>query len=474
MFQRMDTGTQRFASDRLARCVSVDLEVDPASAQLFAFAAVGGTGGSVVHRKGPLESALARLDTYCRDFDHVIGHNILHHDLPHLAAASPRFVSLAEAPIDTLWLNPLAFPRNPYHHLVKHYHDGRLQSGHINDPVQDAKLVFEVLKDQIDAFDRLNATTPDALTAYHSLTTREPYSGGFDRVFQQVRGKGRPSEPDAHEAIRRLLAGQACQTRLGEVLARLEDPKLGWPMAYALSWISVAGGDSVMPPWVRMQFREASRVVKDLREHSCDSPWCSYCREQNDPRRALTRWFGFESFRPEPVDAEGRPLQERIVADAMTGKSLLGILPTGTGKSICYQIPALSRYDKTGALTVVISPLVALMADQVKGLVRAGVSSAVTVNGLLSLPERHDALETVRMGDAAILLISPEQLRSVSVRTALQQREVGLWVLDDPEGRERLANGAGRGAEGRRHAVDLLRRKAASGGELQGRARPVL
>ena len=474
MFQRMDTGTQRFASDRLARCVSVDLEVDPASAQLFAFAAVGGTGGSVVHRKGPLESALARLDTYCRDFDHVIGHNILHHDLPHLAAASPRFVSLAEAPIDTLWLNPLAFPRNPYHHLVKHYHDGRLQSGHINDPVQDAKSVFEVLKDQIDAFDRLNATTPDALTAYHSLTTREPYSGGFDRVFQQVRGKGRPSEPDAHEAIRRLLAGQACQTRLGEVLARLEDPKLGWPMAYALSWISVAGGDSVMPPWVRMQFREASRVVKDLREHSCDSPWCSYCREQNDPRRALTRWFGFESFRPEPVDAEGRPLQERIVADAMTGKSLLGILPTGTGKSICYQIPALSRYDKTGALTVVISPLVALMADQVKGLVRAGVSSAVTVNGLLSLPERHDALETVRMGDAAILLISPEQLRSVSVRTALQQREVGLWVLDDPEGRERLANGAGRGAEGRRHAVDLLRRKAASGGELQGRARPVL
>ena len=46
---------------------------------------------------------------------------------------------------------------------------------------------------------------------------------------------------------------------------------------------------------------------------------------------------------------------------------MLGILPTGTGKSICYQIPALSRFDKTGALTVVISPLVALMADQVQG-----------------------------------------------------------------------------------------------------------
>ena len=115
----------------------------------------------------------------------------------------------------------------------------------------------------------------------------------------------------------------------------------------------------------------------------------------------------------------------------MEGDSILGILPTGTGKSVCYQIPALSRFDKTGALTVVISPLVALMADQVQGMGRAGIASAVTVNGLLSLPERHDALDKVRMGDAAILLISPEQLRSTSVRSVLGQREIGLWVLDE-------------------------------------------
>ena len=61
--------------------------------------------------------------------------------------------------------------------------------------------------------------------------------------------------------------------------------------------------------------------------------------------------------------------------------------------------PALSRYDKTGALTVVISPLVALMADQVSGLEARGIGSCVTVNGLLSMPERADALDRVRMGD---------------------------------------------------------------------------
>ncbi len=145
----------------------------------------------------------------------------------------------------------------------------------------------------------------------------------------------------------------------------------------------------------------------------------------------MEKWFGFEDFRPEPIDEFGRPLQERIVESAMRGDSLLGILPTGTGKSICYQIPALSRFDKTGALTVVISPLVALMADQVQGLARAGISSAVTINGMLSLPERQDALDKVRMGDAAILLISPEQLRSTSVRSVLAQRDIGLWVLDE-------------------------------------------
>ena len=65
---------------------------------------------------------------------------------------------------------------------------------------------------------------------------------------------------------------------------------------------------------------------------------------------------------------------------ALLAAGLLGILPTGTGKSLCYQIPALSRFEKTGALTVVISPLVALMADQVQGMERAGISSAVTIN----------------------------------------------------------------------------------------------
>ncbi|MBC7139220.1 MAG: RecQ family ATP-dependent DNA helicase [Defluviimonas sp.] len=417
----------------LSHCVSVDLEVDPRTARIFALAAVRADGSPpILSRKGDLGGALDRLEAALSGADHLIGHNILQHDLPHLAAGRPRLHRLAAAPIDTLWLNPLAFPRNPYHHLVKHYQDGRLQAGHVNDPKLDARLVFEVLENQLGAFARLNVEEPDALTAYHFLTTRAEGAAGFDAVFRHVRGAEAPTAAAAETAILRMLQGRACGHRVEQTLGRLSSPQLGWPMAYALSWITVAGGESVMPPWVRLRFREAALIVRHLRDADCDGPDCGWCREKNDPVRALSRWFGFDAFRPQPVDdTTGRPLQERIVDEAMRGASILGILPTGTGKSVCYQIPALSKFDKTGALTVVISPLVALMSDQVQGMERAGISSAVTINGMLSLPERQNALDRVRMGEAAMLLISPEQLRSISVRSVLAQREVGLWVLDE-------------------------------------------
>ena len=186
-----------------------------------------------------------------------------------------------------------------------------------------------------------------------------------------------------------------------------------------------------MPPWVTHEFPEAGRIVRRLRDTPCDQEDCEWCRERHDARRELTRWFNFQDFRPEPAHEDGKPLQQTIVESAMAGEHLLAILPTGTGKSICYQVPALSRYDKTGALTVVISPLVALMADQVAGLQRQGISCGVTVNGLLSMPERAEALDRVRLGDAGIVIISPEQLRSVSLRRVLDQREIGCWVLDE-------------------------------------------
>ena len=116
----------------------------------------------------------------------------------------------------------------------------------------------------------------------------------------------------------------------------------------------------------------------------------------------------------------------------MGERSLFAVLPTGAGKSLCYQLPAQVRYLRRGVLTVVISPLQALMKDQVDNLRnRTGAPNADALNGLLTAPERGDVLDGIRLGDVGILYISPEQLRNRSFRDAVRHREIGCWVFDE-------------------------------------------
>ena len=412
-----------------SRCLSLDLEVGKDDGRIHAFAGVrADTNQCIAFRGGDLAAALARLDDLADGASFVLGHNLIAFDLPYLTAAKPDLRLLRLPALDTLRLSPLAFPRNPYHHLVKHYRDGALKRGRVNDPELDARLALEVFGDQRQA---LREAAPELLAAWHWLSAPEPEGRdrALDDLFSELRGSRRPTDAEAAAAIHGRLADISCAVQ-GRRAAD-DAAASGWALAYALAWLSAAGGNSVMPPWVRHQFPEAGRLVRRLRDTACGDPGCGWCRERHDARKELARWFGFADFRPEPADDDGRPLQRAIVEAAMAGEHALGILPTGTGKSLCYQIPALSRYDKTGALTVAISPLVALMADQVAGLEARGIGACVTINGMLSMPERADALDRVRLGDAGILIISPEQLRSRSLRRALDQREIGGWVVDE-------------------------------------------
>jgi ATP-dependent DNA helicase RecQ len=417
-------------ADFIAECLSIDLEVGKADQRIHHFAAVrGDTGEAFSFSGGDLAGALRRLDQFARGARFLVGHNLTAFDRPHLAAVNPSLRLLRLPDVDTLRLNPLAFPRNPYHHLVKHYQDGQLIRGQLNDPKLDAQLTLEVLANQLEAFRVARASQPDLVAAWHWLTTRAKGSKGLDRLFAGVRGRGAPSRRHARAVIHTLLDSRACVSAAQEVAAGAEQQD--WPLAYVLAWLSVAGGNSVIPPWVRRAFPAVTELVHRLRERPCNNRDCDWCRTRHDAVHELKRWFGFDAFRPAPANEEGTSLQQVIVEDALQGRHTLGILPTGTGKSVCYQVPALSRFDKTGALTIVISPLVALMADQVAGMEARGYTSCAAVNGLLSAPERADVLDRVRLGDIGIVIISPEQLRSKSVRRALNQREIAGWVLDE-------------------------------------------
>ena len=424
----MDTPSHQEPTRLPLNFLSLDLEVGVRDRRIRAFAGLRpDTGRTLIYpgSRGSLPTALNRLDNLADGAEFILGHNLIDFDLRHLKAFSPNLRLLRMPAVDTLMLNPLAFPRNPYHHLVKYYQDGQLRRGRINNPELDARLTVEVLSNQWKA---LGEAPPDLLTVWHWLTTVDG-GEGFGIFFSSLTRLPRPSDADAYSAIRTHLNGVACRGQAQIVTSNAA--QRGWELAYALAWLSVSGGNSVMPPWVRHQFPDAGLLVHRLRDTACREDDCDWCRERHDARRELTCWFGFDDFRPEPADEDGSPIQRSVVEAAMAGHSVLAILPTGAGKSVCYQVPALSRYDKTGALTVVISPLVALMADQVAGLEARGIGSCVTVNGLLSMPERADALDRVRLGDAGILLVSPEQLRSVSLRRVLAQREIGAWVLDE-------------------------------------------
>jgi len=410
-----------------ALCLSIDLEVGKQNNQIHQFAAVRSDNGEAfVFKKGALSAALSDLDAFARPAAMLLGHNLIAFDIPRLAAAEPGLRLLKLPLVDTLWLSPLAFPRNPYHHLIKHYQDGGIRRGSLNDPELDARLALEVFSEEVQA---LKEADPDLLTAWHWLTTADGASPGFDSVFASLRKRRRPSDGEAAAAIEALLNNNACLFHARGLLA--DAHKQGWALSYALAWLSVAGGNSVMAPWVNHQFPEAGKLVRLLRNVPCENPACAWCRERHDARKELGRWFGFSEFRPEPIGPDGRPLQQTIVEAAMRGEHLLAILPTGGGKSLCYQIPALSRYDKTGELTVVVSPLVALMADQVAGMEARGIFCCAAINGLLSMPERAQVLDRIRLGGVGILLVSPEQLRNRTLRKTLAQRQIGGWVLDE-------------------------------------------
>lgn len=412
------------------RCLSIDLEVGKTDERIHQFAGIrGDTGASVTYKAGSLMEGLSRLDALADGAAFVLGHNIVAFDIPYLRAADSKLRLLTLPVVDTLRLNPLAFPRNPYHHLVKHYQDGQIQRGRLNDPELDARLTLELFSDQLEALSALQQSNPRLVAVWHWLVTVGEDRSGLNSFFIKVRSQVRPAFTELVSDLEFLLTGVACKTQ-SHLLLQNPD-RQAWPLAYALAWLSVANGNSVMPPWVRHQFPEASQIIRLLRDTPCSDSDCIWCKEHHNARKELQRWFGFDDFRPEPQSEDGRPLQQIIVESAMANQHTLGILPTGTGKSLCYQIPALSRFEKTGALTVVISPLVALMADQVAGLEQRGISCCAALNGLLSMPERSDVLDRVRLGDIGILITSPEQLRNRGVSKVLAQREIGAWVLDE-------------------------------------------
>ncbi len=136
------------------------------------------------------------------------------------------------------------------------------------------------------------------------------------------------------------------------------------------------------------------------------------------PEQALAKVFGYRRFRPGQADA---------VAAALAGRDALVVMPTGFGKSLCYQLPALMRDE----VTVVVSPLVSLMEDQAAGLERVAPGAVQLVNGLRNGAQNAAALERAARGEARLLYVAPERFAVPGFVEALGRTRIGSFVVDE-------------------------------------------
>jgi len=344
----------------------------------------------------------------------LCGHNIVEHDLKYAG----QFLKGSHKVIDTLYLSPLLFPGSPYHRLLK---DDKLLSDELNNPLNDALKARELYEDEANAFRALDKRTQVLL--YNLTGDDEHFRGFYDSLEYYPERRPFFMRKSVVDIVREELSGLICKNADIDFFVR----KSPIALAYALSLIKTKDRDSITPPWVLKNYPETEEAMWRLRNTACSDPDCLYCSKKLDARTALKRWFGYDKFRR----FAGEPLQEKAVEAAVRGDSLLAIFPTGGGKSLTFQLPALMAGESVRGLTVVISPLQSLMKDQVENLEKKGITDAVYINGLLSPVERRDALGRVFSGEASLLYIAPEQLRSKTIEKTLLSRTVARVVIDE-------------------------------------------
>ena len=356
-------------------------------------------------------SSVTDFLSFIQQHTFLCGHNVIHHDMKYLEQAAGR--PLNHFVIDTLYLSPLLFPKQPYHALLK---DDKLQTDELNNPVNDSKKAMRLFYDELNAYGRLSHAERKI---YHHLLDKCSEFKGFFAYLKEDRSF---SFGKCRKAIRQHFRDKICAH------ADLQPFIDHYPMelAYALALINTNDHQSITPPWLLNNFPQTENIIRLLRNTPCREG-CPYCRSKLNIHRKLKEFFGYDTFRT----YNGEPLQEEAAQAAVDGQSLLAVFPTGGGKSITFQLPALMAGNAAHALTIVISPLQSLMKDQVDHLRQIGISEAVTINGLLDPIERGNAIERLMNGSATLLYISPELLRSKTLEKILLSRNIARFVIDE-------------------------------------------
>lgn len=387
----------------------MDIEAEPKSGKILDIGSVRNNGSTF--RKASVPEFIHFLN----GVEYICGHNILNHDLKYIGKALADAGINTYQIIDTLFLSPLLFPTKPYHALLK---DDKLQSDELNNPLNDSFKARDLLFDEVETFRQTDESLKQIF--YLLLHDKREFHSFFRYIGYTTENR------DPGNLILQKFEHEICEKATLSKMISAQPIELAYCLSLIHSFIEHKKIHSITPPWVLKKYPEVERIMFRLRNQPC-LRGCGHCNNALDIHKGLKRFFGFDSYRT----FGGEPLQEKAAKAAIDNKSILAIFPTGGGKSITFQVPALMSGESCRGLTVVISPLQSLMKDQVDNLEKVGITEAVTINGLLDPVERAKSFERVQDGSASILYISPESLRSRSIERLISERKIVRFVIDE-------------------------------------------
>ena len=351
--------------------------------------------------------------------DFISGHNFIDFDLNILKYSSLYKDIVNYKIIDTLPLSLLLFNEKTIHSLPKNYKN---EDDFDNNPVEDSKITA-ILFDKL--LERFNEIPNDTKNIFYSLLKNNQYFSGF---FEYICLSTKLIDLN-FEDLFNLIKNKHNKTIVN--FEYLKDVLISnkVELAYILALLTPYIEIKAHPPKILFSYPNIVEIQKKL------------CFNTELSNKILSDFskevFGFGTFREFPrlnANILDNPSisQREIVEASLRDESFLAILPTGGGKTFTFWLPAIFKSNSYKGLTVVISPLQALIEDHIKSFnLKVANYKAVAISGFMSPLERSEAVEQVVNGEADILYIAPESLRSNTIFNILKNRLIERFVIDE-------------------------------------------
>jgi ATP-dependent DNA helicase RecQ len=370
--------------------------------------------GIVYKDKTIQTSSIAKVKEFLETVDtpFICGHNIIDFDYDILNDTSLTTILNKFQFIDTLYLSLLVLNDKSVHKLSKPY---KIDDDTQNNPIKDAQSSAKLLEEILERYNQLDKSLQ---SIFCSLLYDSKYFQAFFDYIDTLK-------PLEYEKLESIISFKYSQIDLDSFKNfYLNGKKV--ELAYIFSLYKKSSVVSY-PPALLFRYSDIVKIHQNLLKPIDEAYIKQFSKDV----------FGYDSFREFPkankaIFAKPTISQYDIVKGALDNESLLAVLPTGGGKTFTFWLPALIKASRYKALTVVISPLQALMEDHIKTF-NANVANfkAVAISGFLSPLQRAESIEAVISGEADILYIAPESLRSNTIFNILKNRYIDRFVVDE-------------------------------------------